>query len=591
MARRQTLLLGTEGFRLPLQVVTEPLAVVARRDAGKTYTGMKLMELMLDVGQQVVALDPNDVWWGLRSSADGKSEGYPLVIFGGDHADIDLTPDMGKEVADFVVDEDHSIILVPDFEDGQDLARFMADFLNRIFHRNREPLHLFVDEAETFAPEQLPKYALKMRGAMNKIMKRGRTRGLGATIITQRTASVSKNTLALAAGLFVMGLSNHWDRKPVIEWIRAKATAEQMEEVIESLAGLQKGEGYFWHPEWGIFEFIKVAEKTTFDSSKTPEVGQKLKSPKRRAKPNMEQIRTRLAAAVESAEARDPERIKLRYQQEVAELKRKLSERPVTVEPKEVEVPVEVLTKVEVPVFKKKEIERLEKVSTTLADAAQQIATAAVALTDQLGTVIERQDQILHAFEEEKKRPKAPLAPVPVPDIPRRPQPAPDVEPVEVDGVKLGKGELTVLNVLAEWPEGKSQNEVAFLAGYSMKASTIGVILSTLRKAGFVYPGQPVRLTEAGAQRAGGFRERPRGQALIDHWMNHQKMGGGERKVFQVLLQSYPNALTHEELCDRSGYSPEASTIAVILSNLRKLGLVEKGARRLNPEFMDAVAA
>ncbi len=35
--------------------------------------------------------------------------------------------------------------------------------------------------------------------------------------------------------------------------------------------------------------------------------------------------------------------------------------------------------------------------------------------------------------------------------------------------------------------------------------------------------------------------------------------------------------------------APTASTMGVILSKLRKLGLVESGRRRLAPEFMEAV--
>lgn len=46
---------------------------------------------------------------------------------------------------------------------------------------------------------------------------------------------------------------------------------------------------------------------------------------------------------------------------------------------------------------------------------------------------------------------------------------------------------------------------------------------------------------------------------------------------------------THERLCELTDYSPTASTMGVILSKLRKLGLVESGRRRLAPEFMEAV--
>ncbi len=33
-------------------------------------------------------IDPAGAWWGIRSSADAKGEGLPVVIFGGEHGDV-----------------------------------------------------------------------------------------------------------------------------------------------------------------------------------------------------------------------------------------------------------------------------------------------------------------------------------------------------------------------------------------------------------------------------------------------------------------------------------------------------------------------
>jgi hypothetical protein len=39
------------------------------------------------------------VWWGLRLAKGGESQGCPAVVFGLKHADIPLTRDMGREIA------------------------------------------------------------------------------------------------------------------------------------------------------------------------------------------------------------------------------------------------------------------------------------------------------------------------------------------------------------------------------------------------------------------------------------------------------------------------------------------------------------
>jgi len=65
------------GLDLPIDTVTQTFAILARKGAGKTYTGMVMTEEMVDAGLQMVVLDPLGAWWGLRSSADGTKPGLP----------------------------------------------------------------------------------------------------------------------------------------------------------------------------------------------------------------------------------------------------------------------------------------------------------------------------------------------------------------------------------------------------------------------------------------------------------------------------------------------------------------------------------
>jgi DNA helicase HerA-like ATPase len=60
---------STRAFRLPLDVVTSTIAILARKGRGKTYTAAVLCEEFLDAGQIPVIIDPLGVWWGLKSSA------------------------------------------------------------------------------------------------------------------------------------------------------------------------------------------------------------------------------------------------------------------------------------------------------------------------------------------------------------------------------------------------------------------------------------------------------------------------------------------------------------------------------------------
>ena len=45
-------------------------------------------------------------WYCLKSTADGKHEGIPVVVFGGDHADVPLEDSAGPFVGETVAGGD-----------------------------------------------------------------------------------------------------------------------------------------------------------------------------------------------------------------------------------------------------------------------------------------------------------------------------------------------------------------------------------------------------------------------------------------------------------------------------------------------------
>src|SRR5580700_8926167 len=81
---------------LPLDAVTQKFGILGTSGSGKSFTAMKLAELMLDALAQIIAVDPVGIWWSLRLAKDGKHKGYEQVrVFGGDHGDLPLTRESG----------------------------------------------------------------------------------------------------------------------------------------------------------------------------------------------------------------------------------------------------------------------------------------------------------------------------------------------------------------------------------------------------------------------------------------------------------------------------------------------------------------
>jgi DNA helicase HerA-like ATPase len=90
----------SDDLSLPLDAITHKFAILGTSGSGKSYTAMKLAELMLDHRAQTISVDPVGIWWALRLAADGKAEGYKqVVVFGGEHGDLPLTPESGGLVA------------------------------------------------------------------------------------------------------------------------------------------------------------------------------------------------------------------------------------------------------------------------------------------------------------------------------------------------------------------------------------------------------------------------------------------------------------------------------------------------------------
>lgn len=580
-----------DGFALPLDVAGETIAILAKRGAGKTNTATVLVEELVAAHVQTVIVDPVGAWWGIRSSAEGEhGAGLPVPIIGGQHGDIPLEPTAGRLIADVVVDTGSSLLLdLSDFRSKAELQRFIVDFAERLYRRKARAsslLHVVFEEADEFAPQR-PAGGWKgdagnAAAAVEQIVRRGRSRGLGVTLITQRSAVLNKDVLTQADVLVVMRTTGPQDVKAIKEWVAARGDAHG-ETVIESLPSLSTGEAWFWNPERDLLKRTQVRRRRTFDSSATPKAGEVRATPADVAPIDLTTLGEQIAATVEKSKATDPKELQKRLREAELQIRELSAARP----------PEPVETLVEVPVLTEQMMERL---TATIAPAAE----ALVSIKDFVTTFADIAETLSRLSLNGHQTTAAPAAVTAggshvaqqarTAAVSRRREPS--AAPLAVDGdVRLGKGETKVLQVLAEYPEGRTHNELAFLAGYSAKASTIGVMLSQLRKAGLVEPGQPIRPTQAGLDAVGGVTERPTGRALLNQWLQHPRMGEPERTVLLALVTHADGPMTNEELADATGYSPTASTLGVILSKLRKLGLVSKGQRQLAPEFREAIEA
>ncbi len=352
-------------LRLPLDLITETAAIIAKRGVGKTYTASVITEELLKAGGHVIAIDPVGVWWGLRASSDGEpAGGLQILILGGNHGDLPLEPGSGRAVADLIVDERLSCVLDLSLMTQEEAARFLAPFLDRLYQINRAPLHLMVDEADSVAPQVPGRGESPMLAAMDRIVRRGRARGLGVTLITQRPAVLSKNVLTQIELLITLRLTSPNDRKAIDGWIQAQGTEEERRAVMASLATLEVGEAWFWSPAWlGLLKRVHIRQRQTFDSSATPKIGQTLASPRTLASVDLSALKERFSGALVAAVENDPDQLR----RQIDLLEQQLRERPVE----------HVVERVEVPILRSGEAERLERAAENMTAMGKDLLSVA----------------------------------------------------------------------------------------------------------------------------------------------------------------------------------------------------------------------
>lgn len=263
-----------------VDLLNAPTAIVGTTGAGKTFAAKGAVEKLLRLGRRVIIIDPTGAWYGLRSGADGSEVGgFPVLIFGGDHADIEITEGGGAAIAEAIADRAVQAIIDTSEMTGGEKTRFMTDFLQTLYARNKAALHLIVDEADEICPQNPMPEERRLSGAFDKIVRRGRIKGFRPLMITQRPAVLHKNVLSQIGTLVALKLTSPQDRKAIEGWVAGNADADQAKEVITSLPRLGRGEGWIWSPAAGVLDRTIFPPIGTFDSSRTPEGNEILMAP------------------------------------------------------------------------------------------------------------------------------------------------------------------------------------------------------------------------------------------------------------------------------------------------------------------------
>jgi hypothetical protein len=610
---------------LPLQAVTETFGILGKRGSGKTATSVVLTEQMIRANLPVVVVDPVGVWWGLRYAKDGEGPGLPVVILGGEHGDLPLEAGGGEVLADFIMEHRSPVVVDLGSLRRDDQRDFMIDFASRLYHKNREALHVVLDEADTFIPQRGGDEDLV--GAINDIVRKGRARGLGVSLISQRPALISKDVLTQIEVLIALKMTGPQDRDAIQRWVENNAEGDS-KGMLESLPVLSLGEAWVWSPGWlKIFKRVQIDARTTFDSSATPAVGARLVAPHGAARVDLAALKAKLGATIERAKEEDPKLLRARIAQLEGELSLGLPGEKRIAELESELAAARESAGVEVPVLDDDIINRVEQAAIALREDASSIlhelrANAAVmrlrgeapgpitipasaadeqAATEAIARDLARRGELFpkrpmnggqqQQVAETKQDSAERFSPEP-PMVTHGPTGRAGLAFADYDSIELGdrrprrqarqpsglgKCERAILGVLAQQGRALTSVQIGVLSGYSSSAGGFRNSLASLRSGGLIIGGNDrVEITSRGIPLAGPVPKMPRpGQPLVRWWLEHRALGKCERLILDALAHVYPKELRSEELGRATQYEPTAGGFRNSLSRLRTLQLVD----------------
>jgi hypothetical protein len=581
---------------IPTAVLQQHTIVLGKTRSGKSSKMRLIVESLLDAERPTTIIDPKGDWHGLRSSANGKKAGYPVVIFGGSHADVPLNAHAGAHIAELVATGNRpSLIDVSDLMIGE-RTRFFVDFAATFFKMTKGSRVLVIDEVHNFAPQGriMDPDAGKMLHWANRLASEGSGRGITLIAASQRPQKVSKDFVTSCETLIACRVIHKLDRDAIKDWIDGCADPAKGKEVLVELATMPRNEAWVWSPEiefgpkrvaWPMFK--------TFDSfdPRKSRTAEKLKG---WAEVNLDEVREKLATVVEEAQAKDPAYLKARIRELEQQLKKKMPSATTTdqratqqqyAQVKRLQAALENVMKFVVQInaidfSKSTDLDpgELAKAMKAAVDQAMKLVDAKLAGRQKTLESLQRDAGRLIAAAEKlladdkvniklsvKEQESFKVSTMPPPKAPRAAR-----EPL--DNGSLPKGEAAVLAACIMYPNGVSREQLTVLTAY--KRSSRDAYIQRLRERGYIETGDLIRATESGLAALPNVQPLPMGDELRDYWL--AKLPEGERKILAVLIEAHPKPMDRAAL-DQAGY--QRSSRDAYLQRLRAKELVVEPTR------------
>ncbi len=290
-------------------LIGQCIAVLGIRGSGKSNTAGVIFEELLNNNYPMSIVDIEGEYFGLK-------EKYEVLVVGtGDGVEIEIDAECAAEIAEVSMEKNVPVVL--------DLSGFLSEERNAILMEYlsslwnlagtlRRPYVIGIEEAHEFIPQGVK---TELKEMISRIALRGRKRGLGAIVVSQRSAKVEKDVLSQAGMLFLHRVVHEVDMRVYSELLPWRKS-----EVKEIITSLETGNCIFVNGE--TVRPIYVRERETFHAGFTPSLEVV-------ATPELKQVSASILEAIHRArEGRGRNRTRAQeLEEQLATLQERLAER------------------------------------------------------------------------------------------------------------------------------------------------------------------------------------------------------------------------------------------------------------------------
>jgi len=246
-------------------LIGQCIAILGIRGSGKSNTAGVIFEELLQNDYPLSIVDIEGEYFGLK-------EKYEVLVVGkGEGVEIEIDAHCAPEISQVSMEQNVPVVL--------DLSGFLSDertellkaYLSALWNLAgtlRKPYMIGIEEAHEFIPQGVKN---ELKEMIARIALRGRKRGLGAIVVSQRSAKVDKDVLSQAGMLFLHRVVHEVDMRVYRELLPWRKT-----EVKEIINSLDTGDCMYVNGD-NILP-IYVRERSTFHAGFTPSL-ETVKSP------------------------------------------------------------------------------------------------------------------------------------------------------------------------------------------------------------------------------------------------------------------------------------------------------------------------